>query len=138
MSTREQKYKDAVWDYLLEHSDITKGGSLFVKFHTKSRSVFEGHVNSRIGGYHRGDPVVREKILVEKTVQHVLTKKSKKEKWKATKEERFAAIQLVAIENKIRNYPPVIKQLARIYEKKMHKVSKTKRSYEIYCEKESE
>jgi len=124
MSTREQKYKDAVWDYLLEHSDITKGGSLFVKFHTKSRSTFEGHVNSRIGGYHRGDPVVREKILVEKSTQQLFKKKSKNEKWKASKQVRSEAMKMVAIENKIRNYPPIIKQLARFYEKKMHKVSK--------------
>ena len=50
-----QAWKDAMWDYLVEHSDLTERGSFFVKFHTRTRSQFEGHVASRIRGYHRKD-----------------------------------------------------------------------------------
>lgn len=50
-----QAWKDAMWDYIVEHSDLTERGSFFVKFHTRTRSQFEGHVGSRIKGYHRVD-----------------------------------------------------------------------------------
>lgn len=50
-----QVWKDAMWDYIVEHSDLTERGSFFVKFHTRTRSQFEGHVASRIRGYHRKD-----------------------------------------------------------------------------------
>jgi len=50
-----QAWKDAMWDYIVEHSDLTERGSFFVKFHTRTRSQFEGHVASRIRGYHRKD-----------------------------------------------------------------------------------
>jgi len=108
-----QRYKDAVWDYLLEHSDITEGGSLFVKFHTKSRSVFEGHVTARIKGYHRGDPKARQHFLEQKSIEHVIIKKSKKEKWKAGKEERKKILDDVKFENDIRKYPQIIRILLR-------------------------
>jgi hypothetical protein len=41
-------YKDAVWNFLLEHSDITKGGALFITFHTSNRADFERRINARL------------------------------------------------------------------------------------------
>jgi hypothetical protein len=53
-------YKDAVWDFLLEHSDITHGGALFAKFHTSHRADFERRIKARQKGYHRKDPKTKE------------------------------------------------------------------------------
>ena len=51
-----KSYQDAVWDYILEHCDITERGSYFVKFHTDSRATFEKHIRARWKhGYHRKD-----------------------------------------------------------------------------------
>lgn len=55
MNQELQAWKDAMWDYVLEHSDLTERGSFFVKFHTKTRAQFEGHVSARMKGYHRRD-----------------------------------------------------------------------------------
>lgn len=99
-----EAWKDAYWDYLLEHSDITEGGALFVKFHTRSRRVFEGHVFARVRGYHRGDPRAREKEMEVKAVVKVKVKKMKHEKWKADKDERARVFRKVKRENDLRKY----------------------------------
>ena len=53
-------YKQAVWDFLLEHCDITPNGALFVKFHASSRANIEKRIKARWKyKYHRED--VREK-----------------------------------------------------------------------------
>lgn len=57
VSKELQGYKDAVWSYILEHSDLVNRGTLFVKFHTSGRIAFEKHLKGRWKyGYHRGDP----------------------------------------------------------------------------------
>lgn len=54
-------YRNAVWDYVVEHSDIVSGGAIFVKFHTNDRGQFESHVESRMKfNYHRGDPMLKQ------------------------------------------------------------------------------
>lgn len=106
-----EKWKDAYWDYLLEHSDIQESGALFVKFHTRSRVMFEKHVFARVRGYHRGDPREREKEMVVKAVEKVKVKKMKHEKWKADKHERARVMQLVKRENELRKYPRVIREV---------------------------
>lgn len=53
--TKYQIHKDAVWDFLLEHCDITEGGSMFVKFHTSGRADFEKRIRARMNGYSRPD-----------------------------------------------------------------------------------
>jgi hypothetical protein len=82
-------YKEAVWDYLLDHSDILEEGVMFVKFHTASREEFESHVKARAKGYHRNNPVEKEKLLLSKKYnskkihtlfkQNLLKSKSKEE-----------------------------------------------------------
>lgn len=69
-SNEEYKaYRDAVWDYLIEHSDIASGGALFVKFHTRDRGQFESHVESRMKyDYHRGNPA-EKKAEIERRKQ---------------------------------------------------------------------
>lgn len=99
-----EAWKDAYWDYLLEHSDIQESGALFVKFHTRNRKKFEGHVFARVKGYHRGDPREREKEMAVKAVEKVKVKKMKHEKWKADKDERSRMMQRVKRENELRRY----------------------------------
>ena len=45
---RTRHEHSAAWDFILEHSDITKGGALFVKFHTSHRSDFERRLKARL------------------------------------------------------------------------------------------
>lgn len=90
-----EAYKDAVWQFLIEHSDITDGGSLFVKFHTSGRKNFENRIKAReVYGYKRHDTRLnmtpKEKEELHETLRAITTctKKTKREKWKATKEEK--------------------------------------------------
>lgn len=59
-----EAYQQAVWDYVLEHGDITPSGALFVKFHTESKTQLEGHIYSRVRGYHRLDARAQEAALL--------------------------------------------------------------------------
>ena len=61
-----QKLRDAYWSYILEHCEVQEGGTMFVKFHTRTRTMFEGHVNARMKNYHREDPVKKEEFIIKK------------------------------------------------------------------------
>lgn len=51
------EFRDALWDYLLEHCDLLPDGKLFVKFHVEDRLNFENRLKGRWKyKYHRGDP----------------------------------------------------------------------------------
>lgn len=77
-----ERFKQAWWDYLLEHCEIDHGGALFVKFHTKGRNQLEGHIWARAKGYHREDPRAKEAKHLKAQEIHIETKKNKKEKYK--------------------------------------------------------
>lgn len=104
-----QKYKDAVWAYLIEHSDITDRGAFFIKFHTKDRTTFEKHVLGRYGyGYHRIDERTNEtyeqkqaRAMTTKAAAHA-EKEAKRAKWKADKDERRRIMEAVKRENERR------------------------------------
>lgn len=50
------EYRDAVWAFLLEHSDIAPNGKIFVKFHADSRKNIENRIKARYKyEYHRED-----------------------------------------------------------------------------------
>lgn len=85
-----QQYKDAVWDFLLEHCDVLPSGSLFFKFHAKGRMDIEKRIYARQKGYHREDVKakcedheVKREVFVEK-------KETKKINYLKDKEERRA------------------------------------------------
>lgn len=79
-------YKQAVWDYLLEHSDLMESGALFVKFHTKDRKTFENHIKARqVYGYHRTDPREREKEISQKRSVFEAKKREKSVRWEQEK-----------------------------------------------------
>lgn len=103
-----EKYKDAVWDYMLEHSDISKSGALFIKFHAESRRTFEGHVSARAQGYHRGDPAGKAILVEEIKVIHAEQAKKKKQKYKEEKAAR------IAMSDKIRHEVRVVGRINRM------------------------
>ena len=82
-------YKQAVWDYFMEHCDITPNGSYFIKFHTDNQRNFENHIIGRWKhNYHRDDPrVMNEKgqTLQEKVKSEKI---ELKEKHKLNKKDR--------------------------------------------------
>lgn len=76
------EYRDAVWAFLLEHSDIDKGGKIFVKFHADSRRNIENRIKARYKyEYHREEarPVQKERkrkvnVLNQKEMERALAR----------------------------------------------------------------
>lgn len=83
-------YADAVWDYVLEHSDIAPGGALFVKFHTKSKKTLDDHIKARVNGYHRGDPRQKELLIQSEKERRKAIHEATKEKAAQKKAEKKA------------------------------------------------
>lgn len=107
-----ESYKDAVWDFMLEHSDITKGGALFVKFHTDNRKKFENRIIGRWKyNYHRGDPRLKEKQHEDTRQQFEKDKHEKEEKYKAERKARIEALNKVKRQNERRIF---IKKITNI------------------------
>jgi isocitrate dehydrogenase kinase/phosphatase len=61
----ERQIFNAVWQYLLDHSDLTSDGVLFVKFHTKSKESFAKSIASRMKGLCR-EGGWKEKVMKER------------------------------------------------------------------------
>lgn len=80
-----REYADGVWDYIVEHCDITDSGRFFVKFHTHGRAQFERRIFSRINGYHRDN--VEEKVESAEVTkeQHALDKLKRKKRYEWNK-----------------------------------------------------
>ena len=68
-----EKYKDAVWEFLLEHCEVTSKG-VFVKFGAKGREDFERRITARLEGYHRIDPKAVEQYHLERRKSHLTQK----------------------------------------------------------------
>lgn len=84
-----ETWKQALWDFILEHCEITGRGSIFVKFHTSGRADLEKRIRARWKyGYHREDVRAKEAVAVGRHDTHEVKKKQKYEKWKADKDER--------------------------------------------------
>lgn len=79
------EYRDAVWAFLLEHSDITEEGKIFVKFHGDSRRNIENRIKARYKyEYHREDqrPVqVERKRKVNVLCQKEMAKALERLRW---------------------------------------------------------
>lgn len=80
--------RQAYFDYFMEHSEFTDNGAVFVKFHFTSKTKFEGHVLSRMTGYHREDPIAKWNEIERRREEHEAEKRRKKEVYKAEKAER--------------------------------------------------
>jgi len=87
-------YQQAVWDFLLEHSEITESGKVFIKFHTDGQRNFENRVLSRWKyNYHREDPQAKNQRAEDQKVKHQAEQKAKKKKYKADKKARMKAFK---------------------------------------------
>lgn len=49
----EKEIFEAMWQYILDHSDLSNDGVLFVKFHCKSKKGFAEKITSRMKGIYR-------------------------------------------------------------------------------------
>jgi len=90
-----EEYKDAVWQFILEHCDVTERGSYFVKFHCSSRRNFENRLKGRyLHNYSRTDhrtgetPQEKEQRATILREKHLDTKRKKREVWQASAAER--------------------------------------------------
>lgn len=90
-----EEWKQGVWNYLIEHSDVTDKGSLFVKFHTKSQHAFENHVIARVyHGYSRDDSRLnmtreeKEELHIIRRYQSIMEKRAKRQKYQIEKKAR--------------------------------------------------
>lgn len=107
-----QTYRDAVWDYLLEHCDITQNGSFFVKFHARDRASFEKHVFARWKyGYHRVDDRMnfthkqKEIDANARREAHNDRKKAKQRKYMLTLAEQKVALARLEKQKKLKSRP---------------------------------
>lgn len=121
-------YKDAVWDYMLEHCDITENGSFFIKFHTSTRRAFEGHVNSRWkNNYHRRDErlnlshIQKDKDAQSKREAHQSRKAFKKRSYKLTKEESKRVQKALARQKELQQMNPINRFIHRSLCDLLHK-----------------
>lgn len=102
-----RRYIEAVWDYCVEHSDLTKEGSYFVKFHTDSKVDFNKRILARLKGYHRGDPRYRtlnpkdKENYAQGIKKHAILKKESKIKDKPRTTKQKIRSSLIRIINKI-------------------------------------
>ena len=95
-----ENYKEATWDFILEHCDILESGAMFVKFHLKGREDLEKRIRARwLYNYHREDVRAKEAHQQENRGQFEAKKRLKAEKWKASKEERMRAFEAVKRQN---------------------------------------
>lgn len=82
-----EKYKQAVWDFLLEHCDVLDSGTLFVKFHTRGRLDFEKRVKARwLYNYHREDVRAKEAKADGLNAERKARKLEKKKRYERNKQ----------------------------------------------------
>lgn len=117
--TQLKDYKQAVWEYMMEHCEITKSGAYFIKFHTNNKRQFEDHVTARLSGYHREDPIEKEVTGIAKQIKHKTDKVAKKKTYKEEKKKRIQALRLVG---RINNSPKWFKPILEFYGKNILKV----------------
>lgn len=95
-----ETWKQALWDFILEHCEITGRGSIFVKFHTSGRADLEKRIRARWKyGYHREDVRAKEAVKDHRHEEHATKKKQKYEKWQADKQERRRVMEEVRLAN---------------------------------------
>lgn len=96
-----KEYADAMWDFMTEHCDIPKTGTMFVKFHTNGRTDFEKRVIARLNGYHREDVEAKKVKQLSTKETHEAIKKMKKERYQANKKKGKRILMFRKFINKI-------------------------------------
>lgn len=90
-----EAWKNATWDFILEHCDLLESGTLFVKFHMSDRRNFEKRIAARLRGYHREDVVKKNDIHATTRKETEEEKEAKHQKYLAEREERRKALARV-------------------------------------------
>lgn len=90
-----EAWKNATWDFILEHCDLLDSGSLFVKFHMKDRGNFERRIKSRLKGYHREDVEAKRQAHEQARQDTEEEKEAKRQKYLREREERRKALARV-------------------------------------------
>lgn len=84
-----ETWKDALWDFVLEHCELERNGAIFVKFHTSGRRDLEKRIRARWKyGYHREDVRAKEARHEVRQQVHEEVKRFKHERWKKEKQRR--------------------------------------------------
>lgn len=84
-----KKYKNALWDFMLEHSRILRSGTMRIIFDTPNRRNFEKRVNARLlYNYHREDTVVKQDLINSIQTDWTTKKQARREKYKNDKKNR--------------------------------------------------
>ena len=97
---RIDEWKQALWDFVLEHSEMLESGTLFVKFHTSGRSDLEKRIRARWRyNYHREDVRGKEARHESRQETFKTRKQEKREQWKANREERRKVMEKVRRSN---------------------------------------
>lgn len=95
IKTDLEKYRDAVWAFILEHCDVTDSGKLFVKFHMDNRKNFENRIWARYQyDYHREDYKAKEQGMQKTFIENKETKKSKRERFVMERKKRYTRKEL--------------------------------------------
>ena len=85
-----ETFKQALWEFLLEHSEILASGKMFIKFHTDGRSDFERRIRARWKyGYHREDVRAKEDRHDRAVFEYQEGQKEKHIRWRKEKRERI-------------------------------------------------
>lgn len=98
-------YRQAVWDFMLEHCDVTERGSYFIKFHIDGRSNFENRIKGRWKyDYHRVDArtgfdnAAKEADATKRKTMHQDLKKMKREQYILSRQKQKAALAALKLE----------------------------------------
>lgn len=128
-TTDKEQYKDAIWDYLMEHSEIEENGTIFVKFHVTTKKKFFGHVIARVNGYHRENPDKKYLTALAKQSEHKqrcvagqIKRQQKLDEEKIKKQEACRLQQSIKLVGILNNSPWFLKPFINFYGKNILKV----------------
>lgn len=100
-----QGYQQAVWDFMLEHSDVQESGAMFIKFHTSGRDNFQKRVFARWQyGYHRENVTEKDQKQIDLRTEYTQRKIDKEVRWETYKQERKRHYQRQIRKEKIKAY----------------------------------
>ena len=100
-----QGYKQAVWDFMLEHSDVQESGAMFIKFHTSGKDNFQKRVFARWQyGYHRENVTEKDQKQIDLRTEYTQRKIDKEVRWETYKQERKRHYQRQIRKEKIKAY----------------------------------
>lgn len=109
-----QGYQQAVWDFLLEHSDVQESGAMFIKFHTSGKDNFQKRVFARWQyGYHRENVTEKDQKQKDLRTEYTQNKIDKEVRWETYKQERKRHYQRQIRKEKIKAHLQPLLRIVR-------------------------